>query len=78
MPALMQVSAVRNIKSGASLKLGVSSRLAAASLCISLYSYCLVFKACYFYEQQPIQFSALDALAGMMMKGAAKCDKHAE
>jgi hypothetical protein len=24
------------------------------------------------------QFSALDALAGMMMKGAAKCDKHAE
>ena len=25
-----------------------------------------------------LQFSALDALAGMMMKGAAKCDKHAE
>ena len=25
-----------------------------------------------------IQFSALDVLAGMMMKGAAKCDKHAE
>ena len=25
-----------------------------------------------------VQFSALDALAGMMMKGAAKCDKHAE
>ena len=24
------------------------------------------------------QFSALDVLAGMMMKGAAKCDKHAE
>ena len=24
------------------------------------------------------QVSALDALAGMMMKGAAKCDKHAE
>ena len=24
------------------------------------------------------QFSAMDALAGMMMKGAAKCDKHAE
>ena len=24
------------------------------------------------------QFSALDALAWMMMKGAAKCDKHAE
>ena len=25
-----------------------------------------------------LQFSAMDALAGMMMKGAAKCDKHAE
>ena len=25
-----------------------------------------------------LQFSALDVLAGMMMKGAAKCDKHAE
>ena len=25
-----------------------------------------------------VQFSALDALAGMMMKGAAKCNKHAE
>ena len=26
----------------------------------------------------PPQFLALDVLAGMMMKGAAKCDKHAE
>ena len=52
--------------------------LVAASLCISPYSCCLVFEAYRSYEQYPEQFSALDALAGMTMKGAAKCDKHAE
>ena len=65
-------------KSDASHKLGVSSWLVVASLYISLCSCCLVFEACRSYEQYPTQFSALDALAGMMMKGAAKCDKHAE
>ena len=29
-------------------------------------------------SSMPTKFSALDVLAGMMMKGAAKCDKHAE
>ena len=78
MPAHMRLSAVHKHKSDDLYKLDSSPWLVAASLCISHCSCWLVFKACRPHALQSTQFSALDALAGMMMKGAAKCDKHAE
>ena len=75
MPVHVQLS---KHKSDVVYKLGASLWLVVASLCMSCCSSCLVFKACRYHAKSPTQFSALDALAGMTMKGAAKCDKHAE